>query len=135
MVSLHLTNHGAKRMHPAPTRRRALRLDIVQKRQALAALTPIHAQIGPWQSKAAQLLARAHHMRSHGLYEPSVIAEAEALFGAVSMQQQRLVETARRLPDDPAANTRVLDTARALKSVADGLESALSLMQGGRSRA
>lgn len=119
-------------MLEVPRRRRALRPEIVQKRQAVAVLTPITDRIGPWQTKTAQLIAHAKRLRSHGKYEPAVVAEAEALFNAVSTQQRRLLETTRDLPADIAANTRVLDTARALKSVADGLESALSLLQEGR---
>jgi hypothetical protein len=109
--------------------RRAPRLEVLQKRQAMAVLIPINDRIGPWQMKTAQLIAYAERLRSHGGYEPSVVAEAEALFSAVSTQQQRLLETARNLPADVASNTRVLDTARALKSVATGLENALELMQ------
>ncbi|RYE84250.1 MAG: hypothetical protein EOP19_12000 [Hyphomicrobiales bacterium] len=113
-------------------RRRAPRDEIVHKRQALELLVPIHQQIGPWQTRTARLLAYAERLRSTGSYEPALVAEAEALFTAVTTQQQRLIDTQRDLPAALAANSRFLDTARALKSVAAGLESALSLMQRGQ---
>jgi len=112
-----------------PPRRRALRDDIVQKRQALAALRPIHDQIGPWQARTARLIAYAEKLRQTGSYNPAVAEEAEALFAAVSQRQRALTETARGLPPDVAASSRVLDTARALKSIASGLESALATMR------
>jgi hypothetical protein len=112
-----------------PPRRRALRDDIVQKRQALAALLPIHDQIGPWQARTARLIAYAEKLRSTGSYNPAVVAEAEALLAAVSQQQRALDETTASLSPDIAANSRVFDTARALKSIANGLESALAMMQ------
>jgi hypothetical protein len=108
---------------------RALRNDVVQKRQALAALLPIHDQIGPWQARTVRLVAYAAKLRSSGSYNPAVVEEAETLFSAVSQQQRALTETTRTLPPDVAANSRFFDTARALKSIADGLESALAMMQ------
>jgi hypothetical protein len=116
-------------MLEAPRRRRALRDEVAQKRQVLAALLPIHDQIGPWQTRTARLQAYAEKLRSIGSYEPTIVAEAEALFSAVSRQQSRLLETTRALPPEVAANSRVLDTARALKSVASSLENTLSLLQ------
>ena len=53
------------------------------------------------------------------------------MLAAVSQQQRALDETTRGLPPDVAANSRVFDTARALKSIATGLESALAMMQRG----
>lgn len=118
-------------MLDTPPRRRALRDDIVQKRQALAALLPIHDQIGPWHARTARLVAYADKLHSTGSYNPAVVEEAEALLAAVSQQQRALDETTRGLPPDVAANSRVFDTARALKSIATGLESALAMMQRG----
>ncbi len=111
------------------TRRRAKRADIAQKQQAMAALVPINAQIGPWQMRTARLMAYAQRLRAAGGYEPNLAAEAEALRNAVAQQQSRLVETTRSLPPDVAGNTRVLDTVRALKSVARGLEEVLNLLK------
>ena len=115
-------------MLEAPQRRRALRDEVAHKRQALAALAPIHDRLGPWQTQTARLQAYAQKLRSVGSYEPTVVAEAEALFSAVSLQQRRLAETTRDLPPEVAANSRVLDTARALESVAASLESTLNLL-------
>jgi hypothetical protein len=116
-------------MLEAPPRRRALRDEVAYKRQALAALTPIHEQIGPWQTQTARLHAYAEKLRSIGSYEPTIVAEAEALFSAVSRQQRMLLETTQDLPPEVAANSRFLDTARALKSVASSLETTLTLLQ------
>lgn len=120
---------GAIQMLEAPRRRRALRDEVAHKRQALAALTPIHDRIGPWQTQTARLHAYAVKLRSIGGYEPNVVAEAEALFSAVSQQQRHFVETTRDLPPEVAANSRILDTARALKSVAASLETTLNILQ------
>ena len=116
-------------MLDTPPRRRALRDDIVQKRQVLAALLPIHDQIGPWQARTARLIAYAEKLHSTSSYNPAVVDEAEALFAAVSQQRRAFGETTRSLPPDVAANSRVFDTARALKSIADGLETALTMMR------
>lgn len=116
-------------MLEVPRRRRALRDEVAHKRQALAALSPIHDRIGPWQTQTARLHAYAEKLRKIGSYEPTVVAEAEALFTAVSMQQRYFDETTRHLPPEVAANSRVLDTARALKSVASSLETTLNLLQ------
>jgi hypothetical protein len=110
-------------------RRRAKRADIAQKQQAMAALVPINAQIGPWQTRTARLMAYALRLRAVGGYEPNLAAEAEALQNAVAQQQSVLLETTRELPPDVAGNTRVLDTARALKSIARGLEDVLNLLK------
>ena len=115
-------------MLEVPRRRRALRDEVVQKRQALAALAPIHDRLGPWQTQTARLQAYAQKLRSIGSYEPTVVAEAEALFTAVAVQQRNLAETTRGLPPEVAANSRFHDTDRALKSVAAGLESTLNLL-------
>ena len=116
-------------MLDTPPRRRALRDDIVQKRQALAALLPIHDQIGPWHARTARLAAYAEKLHSTGSYNPAVEEEAEALLAAVTQQQRALDEMTSELPPDVAANSRVFDTARALKSIATGLESALAMMR------
>ena len=122
-------NKGSQKMSEAPQRRRALRDEVVRKREALAALTPIHDQIGPWQTQTARLHAYAQKLRSIGSYEPTVVAEAEALFSAVAAQQRRLVETTRALPREVAASSHFLDADRALKSVASSLETTLNLLQ------
>lgn len=116
-------------MMPAPPRRRAIRNDVANKRRALAVLLPIQDRIGPWQTRAARLMGYARKLRTTGGYEPTLVAEAEALISAVSMQQRQLAETTGQLPPEVATNSRVLDTMRALQSVAANLETTLDLMQ------
>lgn len=116
-------------MSEAPLRRRALRDEVVHKREALALLMPIHDRIGPWQTQTARLHAYAQKLRSIGSYEPAVVAEVEALFSAVSAQQQRLVEATHAMSPEVAGSSHVLDATRALNSVASSLETTLHLLQ------
>lgn len=116
-------------MMSEPPRRRAMRADIAQKRQAMEALGPISERIGPWQTKTARLLAQARKLRASGGHEPGLVQEAEALNSAVARHQEMLTQMMQELPPDVAADTRVLDTARALNSLSASLEEALGLMR------
>lgn len=111
-------------------RRRAMRVDVAEAREAIAALTPINEQIGHWQARSACLMAQAERLRAAGAFHPALADEAEALMRTVAVQQERFVEAARNLPPAVAANTRVRDTANALKSLAESLDAVQSLLGG-----
>ena len=113
-------------------RRRALRIDVAEARQAMEALLPINEQIGPWQMRCARLLARAERLRATGSYHPALIEEAEAIANAVSVHHERFTQATADLPPAIAANTRVRDTARALRSLEDSIVTILSLLRGER---
>ncbi|HEY9009430.1 MAG TPA: hypothetical protein VIN06_00285 [Devosia sp.] len=111
-------------------RRRALRIDVAEAREATAALLPINELLGPWQMRCARLLAQAERLRMAGHFEPALLDEAEAMANAVSVQRERFTEATRNLPPAIAANTRVRDTARALQSLEESISTVLSLLRG-----
>lgn len=111
-------------------RRRALRIDVAETREAMTVLLPINEQIGPWQMRCARLLARAERLKASGSYHPAIVEEAEALANAVSVHHERFLEATGNLPPAVAANTRVRDTARALQSLSDSINAVLEVLRG-----
>jgi hypothetical protein len=110
-------------------RQRAMRVDIRISKQAMKVVLPTNQQIGPWQSRAAHILALAEKLRATGRHDPRLADEAEALLGSVNAHQAHLIDAIRNLPSEVAGSTRLQDTHRALCSVATVLENALKLLQ------
>ena len=113
-------------------RQRAMRIDVRIAQQALKVVLPMNRQIGPWQVKAARLLAVAEKLRSSGSHNPGVAAETEALLDMVERQHRSLIHETESLPPDVAGSSRLQDTARALQSVAGVLNRALTVMKSKR---
>jgi hypothetical protein len=113
-------------------RKRAMRAEVRITRQALKVALPINRQIGSWQASAVRLLAMAQRLAASGRYNPSIVEEAETLATLVASQSEALKREMNALPTEISGSTRLLDTARALKSIGDGLDRALKLMPRGR---
>lgn len=107
-------------------RQRAMRLEVKITRQAMKVVLPTNQQIGPWQARAAHLLALAEKLKATGRHDPSIIDEAQALLEAVAAHRRELDQEVQELPPDVAGSTRFDDTARALQSVASVLERTLA---------
>lgn len=110
------------------SRQRATRVDVRITHRAMEVVLPTNQQIGPWQTRAAHLLAVAEKLKTTGRHNPSIAAEVEMLLASVEAQQRVLTEKVRDLPDDIAASTRLEDTARALASIASVLERARDIL-------
>ena len=110
-------------------RQRAMRVDVRISQQAMKVVLPTNQEIGPWQQRAAWLLALAERLKASGGHDPSIAEEAEALMSAVETRREHLMSAVRSLPDDVAQSSRLEDTARALDSVAGVLTKALGLMK------
>ncbi len=108
-------------------RQRAMRLDVQISQQAMKVVDPTNQEIGPWQRRAAWLLALAERLKASGGNDPRIGEEATALLSAVETRQKQLRSEIGALPADVAASTRLEDTARALDSVATVLSKALEL--------
>lgn len=110
-----------------PHRQRAMRVDVKISRQAMKVVLPTNQEIGPWQRRAAWLLALAERRHTAGGRDSNIAEEAAALLAEVEARRQHLESAVQSLPDDVAASTRLEDTARALDSVAAVLTKTLEL--------
>ena len=113
-------------------RRRATRVDVRIAKQAMQVVLPTNQQIGPWQARAAHLLALAEKQRLSGEMASGIGEEAAALHKVVLQHQRELDERLNELPPDVAGSTRFEDTARALASVATVLAKTLDIAFGPR---
>jgi hypothetical protein len=111
------------------SRQRAMRVDVRISQQAMKVVWPTNQEIGPWQRRAAWLLALAERLKASGGHDPSIAEEAETLLSVVEARREHLMSTVTSLPDDVAQSSRLEDTARALDSVAGVLAKALALMK------
>jgi hypothetical protein len=113
---------------PVLPRRRAKRVDVRIAHKAMEAALPINERIGPWQARAAHLLAVAEKLNASGRNNPGIAAEVDELIDAVADQEECLAARLRELPADVAASTRLEDTQRALASIAGILKRARTLL-------
>lgn len=126
-MSADAENDRISRPHETRRRQRAMRQDLQVAKQAMRVVLPTNQEIGPWQQRAAWLLALAEKLKTSGGYDPRISKEAEALLRAVEQRHQRLEEDAAALPDAVARSTRLEDTQRALTSVASVLRRTIQL--------
>lgn len=112
-----------------PQRQRAMRVDVKISQQAMKVVLPTNKQIGPWQARAAHLLALTEKLKATGRHDPAIAREAEALRDTIERYRRSLDDRVQGLPSDVAASTRLEDTARALTSVASVLDRTLALMK------
>jgi hypothetical protein len=110
------------------SRQRATRVDVRIAHEAMEVVLPTNQQIGPWQARAAHLLAVAEKLKTTGRHNPSIAAEVDLLLGTVETHQRGLTAKVRDLPADVATSTRLEDTSRALASIASVLARARELM-------
>ena len=108
-------------------RRRATRVDVRIAKQAMQVVLPTNQQIGPWQARAAHLLALAEKQRLAGDVDQAIGEEAAALHEMVLRHQRDLDARMHELPSDVAGSTRFEDTGRALRSVAAVLKKTLDI--------
>lgn len=113
-------------------RQRAMRLDVQISQQAMKVADPTNQEIGPWQRRAAWLLALAERLKASGGNDPRIAEEAKVLLTAVETRQTQLRAEISALPADVAASTRLEDTVRALDSVASVLGKTLDLTKSAR---
>jgi hypothetical protein len=109
-----------------------MRLEVKISRQAMKVVLPTNQQIGPWQARAAHLLALAEKLKATGRHNPGIADEAQTLLDIVETHRRELDRDVQELPSDVAGSTRLDDTARALQSVATVLERTLATVQPGK---
>jgi len=109
-------------------RQRAMRNEVRISRQAMSFVRPINERIDSWQRSAARLVALGRRARIHGARDDSLRVETERLYEAVAAEMGRLRDQMRELPEAVATNGRLLDTQRALASIAGELDRALALL-------
>lgn len=127
-----MTSESGETAVEQPQRRRSLRVDVRISRQALKVVTPTNEEIGPWQRRAAWLLALAERRSARGKRDPKLADEAATLLAAVKKRQKSLMASLEALPEDVARSSRLEDTARALDSVATVLGTVRTLMSAER---
>ena len=110
-------------------RARATRVDVRIAHKAMEVVLPTNQQIGPWQARAAHLLAVAEKLKITGRHNPSIAEEVETLLDTVEAQQRGLNDKVRELPTDVATSTRLEDTSRALASIASVLTRAREILR------
>jgi len=111
-------------------RRRAIPEDLRKSRVALKLVQPMHRSIGAWQADAAKLQALAQRALASGRIEPRIASEAELLLDRIAAQKADLVRQTEELSADISAHGRVVDTIRALDSVAANLNRARGILDG-----
>ena len=104
-----------------------MRVDVHIAREALKVALPTNREIGPWQQRAAWLLAIAERRHGRGRGDRAVADEAREILTAVEQQRSELVQSVGTLPRDVAGSSRLEDTAKALDSVALVLRRAIEL--------
>src|SRR3569623_881545 len=109
-------------------RQRAMRPEVKVSRQALGVVQPVNRRISDWQATAARLIALGRRAHETGRPGDRVRAETEALSALVKAEAEELRERTRDLPAAIADRSRILDTPRALSSIARGLEEALQYL-------
>ena len=122
-------------MHTQHIRIRAERVDAALTRDALKVVQPINRQLGPWQTKAARLLAHGTRLHRTGRHEPRLMAEAEALEGVVKFEHRKLLKELDALPADFARHGRFQDTLKALNSITEGVRAARAMLAQSSARA
>jgi hypothetical protein len=85
----------------------------------------------PWNTRSTHLLELGKHLRSRGRYEPSYLAETEALINAVGTERIRFGQIVTRLPEPVQADTQVFDARRSLDMILSRLETAQQLLAPG----
>lgn len=108
-------------------RQRAMRQEVRIARQAMSIAEPINERIDSWQRNAARLIALGRRARTYGVADDKLRQETESLLGEVTGEQLELQRRMEELPAAVATNSRLLDTQRALASIAAELERALDL--------
>ncbi|HVW91188.1 MAG TPA: hypothetical protein VHB74_01135 [Devosia sp.] len=108
-------------------RQRAMRQEVRIARQAMSIAAPINERIDSWQRSAARLVALGRRSRTYGAADDKLRQETEALLADVTREQLELHRRVEDLPAIVATNSRLLDTQRALASLAAELERALAL--------
>ncbi|MDB5507460.1 MAG: hypothetical protein JWR75_2098 [Devosia sp.] len=116
-------------MNEPHIRIRAERVDAALTREALKVVLPINRQLGPWQIKAARLLAHGTRLNRTGRNEPRLMAEAEQLAEHVEAQRRRLITELNALPPEFARHGRFQDTLKALNSISEGVRAARAMLE------
>jgi len=124
------TNERPDQTRAPQGRQRARRADVHIAREALKVAKPANEQIGPWQERAARLFALAQRGQIRGKQDPSTAAEARALLEAVTRRRLDLQQSIETLPVAVARSSRLDDTVKALDSITNVLERAISLSAG-----
>lgn len=106
-------------------RQRAMRPEVAISQRALTVVQPINRRIGIWQVRAAHLAAIGRRAAATGRSTAEVRQEAETIFEMVKSEIDTLAERQRELPPAIAYSSRLMDTNRALRRVAEGLEAVL----------
>jgi hypothetical protein len=99
-------------------RTRRPNVEVLIKREAIAVLKPIIADLPDWQNRAANLIGAGEHARSRGQFDQARLKEALALSEAIRLRRNELEESMREWPPAVSDNGRVRDAIRALDSVA-----------------
>jgi hypothetical protein len=98
----------------------------------MSVVQPINERIDSWQRSAARLVALGRRARIHGRHDDRLRIETERLLKAVAAEMRKLRDSMHELPEAVATNGRLLDTQRALSSVAAELDRALALLDNER---
>ena len=106
-------------------RQRAMRPEVAISRRALSVVQPINQRIGTWQVRAAHLAAIGRRAAATGRSTTEVREEAATIFDMVKAEIDTLAEYQRELPPAIAHSSRMVDTHRALRRFAEGLEAVL----------
>lgn len=106
-------------------RRRAARLDVVQRYAERKAAAPLAAQIEAWHQRAAQLAAMANHRLLHGRPTDAVRQEASAMIDVVL----RTVEDWRAGLGNTAMTGELLDTERSSRTIFATLDALLQRLR------
>jgi hypothetical protein len=110
-------------------RRRAERVDVQHKREALAVVGPIRSRIGDWQLKLARINAHAARGNLPGELRRSLRGEIVSLGAAIREHRCELDRLADALPDGVCRNSWFTDTVRALQSVDAAVSRTASLLR------
>jgi hypothetical protein len=121
---LHGKGSLANSSSPQLSRKRAVRADVLTRRDAIALVRPLGRRIAQWQLLVAQLSARAAWARRRGDDTKALEQQLEALEGSVCTELAAFSERLQGTSPELRNHGRVLDAVRAAGTVLTALRRA-----------
>ena len=110
---------------------RAPRVDLAQRRAAMAVLGPLAASLSEWQRQGALLRGVAERARSGYRTDPHWALDAAAMTADMANHRQKFIEELNGYPPTVARHSRVRDALRALDIVAASTAEARLALEAG----
>jgi hypothetical protein len=130
-IQVEMRNMDASVETKLPPRRRAVRDEVTQRRQAVALVRPFAQQIGEWQGQVARLTGSSERAGNHPEMAAGLDQELRTLEAIIRSELQAFTGQYASWPKAIRSHSRVMDTLRAIDSVLAALERAKRAISAG----